>query len=156
MNEFPFILWIGTIPLFLSQILLDRPVPLTLGINDHPPARRAYASERMSNYEVLFFSFRYLPAYFLWRVRFYLISPQTLLCSYELRCGPPCLPFLQSRTASDIFDKRDLRLTPTCFKVFGPRRNKNPTLQYSNIPLFPPGRRPYGPEANNERSELSS
>jgi len=28
--------------------------------------------------------------------------------------------------------------------------------QHSNIPLFPPGRRPYGPEANCERSELSS
>ena len=27
---------------------------------------------------------------------------------------------------------------------------------HSIVPLFPPGRRPYGPEANCERSELSS
>jgi len=30
----------------------------------------------------------------------------------------------------------------------------NPLLQSSIVPSFPPGRRPYGPEANCERSEL--
>ena len=32
---------------------------------------------------------------------------------------------------------------------------QNPIFQCSNIPTFPPGRRPYGPEANCERSELT-
>jgi len=34
-------------------------------------------------------------------------------------------------------------------------RLQNPAFQCSNIPTFPTGRRPYGPEANCEQSELT-